>query len=171
MYHKGFVPKIWDDEYKKFDYVRQPITGEEADTWRSQGYTHETTTGKMYDSRNPMPDWVNTIANLMNLRNPGFVFYRMDTLDIMPTHVDHFNTYCRVFNKDRKEVRRAIVFLEDWKPGHYFQIDNVGVVNYKAGEYVLWAPDVPHAASNIGVEPRYTLQITCLLYTSPSPRD
>tara|TARA_B100002019_G_scaffold169146_2_gene146255 strand:- start:11825 stop:12319 length:495 start_codon:yes stop_codon:yes gene_type:complete len=164
MYHKGFVPKIWDDEYKKFDYVRQPITGEEADTWRSQGYTHETTTGKMYDSRNPMPDWVNTIANLMNLRNPGFVFYRMDTLDIMPTHVDHFNTYCRVFNKDRKEVRRAIVFLEDWKPGHYFQIDNVGVVNYKAGEYVLWAPDVPHAASNIGVEPRYTLQITGTYY-------
>ena len=164
MYHKGFVPKIWDDEYKKFDYVRQPITGEEADTWRSQGYTHETTTGKMYDSRNPMPDWVNTIANLMNLRNPGFVFYRMDTLDIMPTHVDHFNTYCRVFNKDRKEVRRAIVFLEDWKPGHYFQIDNAGVVNYKAGEYVLWAPDVPHAASNIGVEPRYTLQITGTYY-------
>ena len=164
MYHKGFVPKIWDDEYKKFDYVRQPITGEEADTWRSQGYTHETTTGKMYDSRNPMPDWVNTIANLMNLRNPGFVFYRMDTLDIMPTHVDHFNTYCRVFNKDRKEVRRAIVFLEDWKPGHYFQVDNVGVVNYKAGEYVLWAPDVPHAASNIGVEPRYTLQITRTYY-------
>ena len=164
MYHKGFVPKIWDDEYKKFYYVRQPITGEEADTWRSQGYTHETTTGKMYDSRNPMPDWVNTIANLMNLRNPGFVFYRMDTLDIMPTHVDHFNTYCRVFNKDRKEVRRAIVFLEDWKPGHYFQVDNVGVVNYKAGEYVLWAPDVPHAASNIGVEPRYTLQITGTYY-------
>ena len=164
MYHKGFVPKIWDDEYKKFDYVRQPITGEEADTWRSQGYTHETTTGKMYDSRNPMPDWVNTIANLLNLRNPGFVFYRMDTLDIMPTHVDHFNTYCRVFNKDRKEVRRAIVFLEDWKPGHYFQVDNVGVVNYKAGEYVLWAPDVPHAASNIGVEPRYTLQITGTYY-------
>ena len=118
----------------------------------------------MYDSRNPMPDWVNTIANLMNLRNPGFVFYRMDTLDIMPTHVDHFNTYCRVFNKDRKEVRRAIVFLEDWKPGHYFQVDNVGVVNYKAGEYVLWAPDVPHAASNIGVEPRYTLQITGTYY-------
>ena len=164
MYHKGFVPKIWDDEYKKFDYVRQPITGEEADTWRSQGYTHETTTGKMYDSRNPMPDWVNTIANLMNLRNPGFVFYRMDTLDIMPTRVYHFNTYCRVFNKDRKEVRRAIVFLEDWKPGHYFQVDNVGVVNYKAGEYVLWAPDVPHAASNIGVEPRYTLQITGTYY-------
>ena len=43
-------------------------------------------------------------------------------------------------------------------------VSHVGVVNYKAGEYVLWAPDVPHAASNIGVEPRYTLQITGTYY-------
>lgn len=151
---------MWDDEYKNFQYVRQPITGEEADAWRDQGYTHTTTTGKMYDSKNPMPEWVEKVASLLNLRNPGFVFYRMDTLDIMPVHVDHFNTYCKVFKKERQDVRRAIVFLEDWKPGHYFEVEQVGVVNYKAGEYVLWDADAPHAASNIGVEPRYTLQIT-----------
>jgi|SRR6056300_445623 len=160
MWHKGYLPKIWGEGYKSFDYVRQPITGAESTTWRKQGYTHNTTTGKMYDSRNPMPDWTTGVANLINLKNPGFVFYRMDTLDIMPEHVDHFTTYCKVFNQDRKNVRRAIVFLEDWKPGHYFQIDNSAIVNYKAGEYVLWHPDVPHAASNIGIEPRYTLQIT-----------
>ena len=164
MFYRGFLPILWDEEYKNFDYVRQPITGEEADTWRKQGYTHDTTTGKMYDSRNPMPEWVDKVASLLNLRNPGFVFYRMDTLDIMPVHTDHFNTYCKVFNKDRKEVRRAIVFLEDWKPGHYFEVEGNGVVNYKAGEYVLWTPDAPHAASNIGVEPRYTLQITGTYY-------
>jgi hypothetical protein len=164
MFYRGFLPILWDDEYKNFDYTRQPITGEEADIWRKQGYTHDTTTGKMYDSRNPMPEWVNKVASLLNLRNPGFVFYRMDTLDIMPVHTDHFNTYCRVFNKDRKEVRRAIVFLEEWKPGHYFEVEGNGVVNYKAGEYVLWTPDAPHAASNIGVEPRYTLQITGTYY-------
>jgi hypothetical protein len=160
MWHKGFVPRLWNDEYKNFEYVRQPITGEEANTWKAQGYTHNTTTGKMYDSRKPMPDWVEQVAKLINLKNAGFVFYRMDTLDIMPTHVDHFNTYCRVFNQERKDVRRAIVFLEDWKPGHYFEVNGSAVVNYKAGEYVLWEPDVPHAASNIGVDPRYTLQIT-----------
>lgn len=155
---------MWDDEYKNFQYVRQPITGEEADAWRDQGYTHTTTTGKMYDSKNPMPEWVEKVASLLNLRNPGFVFYRMDTLDIMPVHVDHFNTYCKVFKKERQDVRRAIVFLEDWKPGHYFEVEQVGVVNYKAGEYVLWDADAPHAASNIGVDPRYTLQITGTYY-------
>jgi hypothetical protein len=160
MFYRGFINKLWNDDFKDFNYVRQPITGEEADAWREQGYTHTTTTGKMYDSKNPMPDWVEKVSSLLNLRNPGFVFYKMDTLDIMPTHVDHFNTYCRVFNQERKNVRRAIVFLEDWKPGHYFEVEQVGVVNYKAGEYVLWDADAPHAASNIGIEPRYTLQIT-----------
>jgi len=164
MFYRGFIPKMWDDEYKNFQYVRQPITGEEADAWRDQGYTHTTTTGKMYDSKNPMPEWVEKVASLLNLRNPGFVFYRMDTLDIMPVHVDHFNTYCKVFKKERQDVRRAIVFLEDWKPGHYFEVEQVGVVNYKAGEYVLWDADAPHAASNIGVDPRYTLQITGTYY-------
>ena len=164
MWYKGTVPKIWNDDFKNFDYTRQPITGKEADTWREQGYTHETTTGKMYDSRNVMPDWVSKVAEMINLHNTGFVIYRMDTLDIMPTHVDHFNTYCRVFKQQRKDVRRAIVFLEDWKPGHYFEVGGRAVTDYVAGEYVLWHPDVPHAASNIGIDPRYTLQITGTLF-------
>ena len=160
MWTKGKCPVLWDEGYKYFNYVRQPITGAESDAWRKQGYTHENTTGKMYDSRNTMPDYAIQVAQLLNLHNPGFVFYKMDTLDIMPTHVDHYNTYCKVFNKERNEVRRAIVFLEDWKPGHYFEADSKAFVNWKAGEYVLWQPDTPHAASNIGVDPRYTLQIT-----------
>ena len=65
MFYRGFLPILWDEEYKNFDYVRQPITGEEADTWRKQGYTHDTTTGKMYDSRNPMPEWVDKVASLL----------------------------------------------------------------------------------------------------------
>jgi len=160
MWTKGKCPVIWDEEYKKFDYVRQPITGEESVAWRRQGYSHKNTTGKMYDSRNPMPDYVDEIAQMLNLRNPGFVFYKMETLDIMPTHIDHYNTYCKVFKKERQEVRRAIVFLEDWKPGHYFEVADRAFVNWKAGEFVLWHPDTPHAASNIGIDPRYTLQIT-----------
>lgn len=160
MWYKGKCPVIWDHQFKNFDYVRQPITGEETTKWHNQGYTHETTTGKMYGSVHTMPSYTQEIATLLNLKNCGFVFYRMDTLDIMPTHIDHYNTYCKVFDKTRDEVRRAIVFLEDWKPGHYFEIDGECIANYSAGEYVLWTPDVPHAASNIGIDPRYTLQIT-----------
>lgn len=160
MYIKGFVTPVWNSDFKELEYIRQPITDDSQEVWKKLGYTHDNTTGKMYDSKNPMPGWVNDVAKEINLKNCGFTIYRMDTLDVMPTHIDHYETYCRVFDKKRDEVRRAVVFLEDWKPGHYFEINGTAVVNYKAGEYVLWSPEVPHAASNIGVEPRYTLQIT-----------
>ena len=79
MWTKGKCPVLWDEGYKDFNYVRQPITGAESDAWRKQGYTHENTTGKMYDSRNPMPEYAIQVAQLLNLHNPGFVFYKMDT--------------------------------------------------------------------------------------------
>ena len=84
----------------------------------------------------------------------------MDTLDIMPVHTDHYETYSKVFEVPYNKVSRAIVFLEDWKSGHYFEIDNQAFTGWEKGDYVMWREDVPHAASNIGIEPRYTLQIT-----------
>jgi len=156
----GEILPTWGEDYKDFAYVKQFAKAEEIKKWQDMGYTHESFTGAMYGGKNPMPDWVWKIARSLNLNNPGFVFYRMDTNDIMPTHVDHFERYCAVFEIPRSKVKRAVVFLEDWKIGHYFDIANKAVVNYNAGSYVVWDCDEPHFAANIGVEPRYTLQIT-----------
>jgi hypothetical protein len=148
-------------DYLDFDYTKQPLTNsEELDTWRSQGYYHKSFLGSMYNGKNPMPEWIDEIPEALGLENCGFVFYRMDQLDIMPPHIDHFETYCKIFNVERHLVYRAIVFLEDWKPGHYFEYDGRGLVNWKQGDYVIYSTDTPHAASNIGIDPRYTLQVT-----------
>ena len=42
----------------------------------------------------------------------------------------------------------------------YFEVANKGFINWQAGDYCIWDQHVSHAASNIGIEPRYTLQIT-----------
>lgn len=160
MWTNNKIDVCWDDKYKLFPYVKQPLTDEELNTWKSQGYTHDSFTGTMYDSRNLIPEWCNNVAKQVGLEKTGFVFYKMSTNDIMPTHIDHFRRYCEVFKIKKQDVYRAIVFLEDWKPGHYFEIDNTAFCNYRAGEYVLWSHDVSHAASNIGIDDRYTLQIT-----------
>ena len=160
MWTSGKINICWGDEYRSFPYTKQPLTQNELRIWRDQGYNHESFTGMMYDSRNPMPEWCKQVAKDIELDNAGFVFYKMVTNDIMPTHVDHFRRYCEVFDIPRSKVLRAIVFLEDWRPGHYFEVDNHAFCNYKAGEYVLWSCDVAHAASNIGIDPRFTLQIT-----------
>jgi hypothetical protein len=132
----------------------------EMKKWRDMGYYHESFSGGMYDSRNPMPDWTNTVAQQLGLDNAGFVFYKMTTLDIMPQHVDHFNTYCRIFEVDRKDVYRALLFLEDWQPGQYLEIEKKALTSWKAGDYVMWQADVEHASANIGTSERFALQIT-----------
>lgn len=156
----GRVEPIWDDSYKQFEYVRQPIKQEEVDNWRAMGYTHDTFSGVMYGGKNPMPDWVYTVAEQIGLENPGFVFYKMCTMEVMPPHLDHFETYSRVFGVPRDTVYRGLVMLEDWLPGHYLEMNKEGIVNWEAGDYTVWSADVEHAASNIGTEPRWTLQIT-----------
>jgi hypothetical protein len=159
-YKIGYTKPIWTTEYKNFDYKRQSISDDEVKKWRQMGYTHNSFTGEMYDSKNPIPEWCDSVAESIGLRNCGYVIYKMNTGDIMPTHVDHFSKYCEIFNTKRELVWRTVVFLEDWQSGHYFDIGGRAFMNYKAGEWVSWSCDEPHFAANIGVNPRYTLQIT-----------
>jgi hypothetical protein len=154
------IKHLLNDDYKKFEFSVQPITKTEINRWRKIGYTHNSYAGMMYDNRNPMPDWVHSIGDHLGLLDATYTFYRMNTLDIMPPHVDHFNRYRELFCDDLNKIKRAIVFLEDWKPGHYFELNKKAIVNWSSGDYVMWDHNVEHAASNIGVEPRYTLQIT-----------
>lgn len=160
MYVNGKIEKVWDNSYKCFVYTKQSVMQSEIDYWVSLGYYHNNYTGSMYDNQNPMPIWVNDVGKNFRLKDKTYTFYRMDTLEIMPAHVDHFSKYRELFCKDITKIKRAIVFLEDWKPGHYFEVNKSGYVNWQAGNYILWDYNIEHAASNIGVEPRYTLQIT-----------
>jgi hypothetical protein len=160
MYKTGSIKNIWPDCFN-FDWINQSIQDSEKDLWDSLGYQVKSYTGHMYDNKNPMPEWVIDIGNnFPDLKNKTYTIYKMLTCEIMPTHIDHYNTYCRIFNVERSQIFRVIVFLKDWYPGHYFEISNRGVVNWKKGDWIMWSCDEPHAASNIGVEPRYTLQIT-----------
>lgn len=165
---RGHVSRFWNqDDYKKFDYVRQPLMDSEIEEWKNKGYDCvKSFSGSMYDNRNPMPDWVKRFDNIFNLKNMTYNFYKMSQLEIMPEHVDHFQTYMKLFDVEYKNVTRILVMLDDWKPGHYLEIDGVGVVNWVAGDYFMWESDVPHAAANIGIEDRYTLQITGTVFKS-----
>jgi len=161
MYTQGILIPCWSENYKKFEYKKQPVTEEEITKWQEQGYYLDNYTGNAYDNRQPMPEWIDQIGRFFSyLEDKTYTFYRMDSMEIMPPHVDHFNRYSELFCKDKSRIRRVVVFLEDWKPGHYFEINGKALVNWRQGQWVLWEPHVEHAASNIGVDPRYTLQIT-----------
>lgn len=158
----GHISRFWDqDSFKNFPYTRQPLMESEIQEWKDKGYDYvKSYSGSMYDNRNPMPDWVDRFSKIFDFKNMTYNFYKMSQLEIMPEHSDHFQTYMRLFNAEFKNIRRILVMLEDWKPGHYLEVDGTAFTNWIAGDYFIWENDVKHAAANIGTEDRYTLQIT-----------
>ena len=55
---------------------------------------------------------------------------------------------------------RAVIFLEDRKPGQFAECNGVGYSDWIAGFTLVWPWDAPHGAYNMGFDPRYTLQVT-----------
>lgn len=160
MWYRGKIEPIWAKEYKNLNYIHKPANSRDLEHWRRQGFNFDTYTGEMFAEQHNMPTWVHNVAEQIGLIDCGFTFYKMKSGIVMPKHVDHFEKYCNIFNCTKKEVWRAIVALEDWQSGHYFEINNTPIIDYTAGEYVVWSHEEQHMAANIGENKRYTLQIT-----------
>jgi hypothetical protein len=162
---KYHLPVFWDDEFKRLDYVNEEFNDTaNLERWTALGYANKFT-GDMCDMRRPQPTWNYQFIKIfqeMGWKDIGTSYYRMGTGTILPTHSDLYLRYIDIFKLQGQEhtIRRAIVFLEDWRPGHYFEGNDWPTVNWRAGDVVEWAYDAPHLAANLGLDPRYTLQIT-----------
>ena len=159
MWFQGQVELPDYNEYKNLTYEKHPAYQDDITEWKRQGYTHTSFTGAMHVVKEDYI-WLDKIAEKIGLSNCGFTFYKMSTGDIMPRHKDHFNMYQKIYNVEKSKVWRAVVVLQDWEPGHYFDIEHRAIVNYKRGEFVLFDAFCEHSAANLGLKDRYTLQIT-----------
>jgi hypothetical protein len=160
-YNFGHVEPWWTTEHTSLDYnyIPHPDNSNEI-FWNKQGFGFFNLNGQVCSLGNQVPEFALPFLTLHNWDDIGLNFYCMNQGDALPTHSDLFATYKSKFNLNSKDIWRCVVFLEDWKSGHYFEVAEQAFVNWKAGDYVVWNYDVPHYAANIGIEPRYTLQIT-----------
>ena len=162
---KYHIPAFWDDEFKRLEYVNESFNDPVSlDLWLSQGYANQFT-GDMCDMRHAQPRWNSTFIKIyteLGWQDIGTSYYRMNTGTILPVHGDLYLRYVELFNLQGQEhrIRRVVVFLEDWKSGHYFEGMGNPTTQWIAGDAVEWDYDTPHMAANLGLEPRYTLQIT-----------
>jgi hypothetical protein len=152
-------------KYKNLTYINKPFNDENTiDKWKSLGHNYERYTGLMRDQSQELPKWCYEVSKQFSLRNSGITLYCMTPGTIMPEHSDTFIKYREIMNlKSTDNVGRVVIFLEDWKSGHYFEIDETPIVKWKRGDYVMWKNDTPHMAANLGRENRYTMQITGVL--------
>jgi hypothetical protein len=159
------ISKFWDNEFKTLDYIQEPFNDTASvEQWLNQGYQNKIC-GELCDMRHRLPDWVSKFIDMYQAhgwQDIGLAFYRMPTGTVMPVHKDLYKRYIELFNLQgcEQSIHRALVLLEDWRPGHYLEVDGVPYVDWKAGQTVEWIYDTPHMAANIGLEDRYTLQIT-----------
>jgi len=162
---KSHIPRFWDDEFKDLEYVDESFNDNANVTrWLSQGYANKFT-GAMCDMRRPQPSWNHLFVKAFEeqgWQDVSTSYYRMSTGTILPTHQDLYLRYIDVFKLHGQEqrIRRAVVFLEDWQPGHYAEYLDRPCTSWRTGDIVEWTYDTPHMAANMGPTPRYTLQIT-----------
>jgi hypothetical protein len=162
---KYHISKFWDDEFKRLNYVNENFNDvENTQRWLAQGYADKFT-GDMCDMRSPQPTWNDRFVDIyreLGWKDIATSYYRMSTGTTLPTHSDLYLRYVDLFKLQGQEhrIRRSIVFLEDWKPGHYAEYNSTAKIDWQAGDVVEWCYDAPHMAANMGLEPRYTLQIT-----------
>ena len=155
---------IWDHEYKTLNYQQEQFNDPvKLAEWADMGYQN-VATGYMCDMRSPQPSWNHRIVEhfkAMGWQDIGTSYYRMGPGVILPEHSDLYTKYISLFNLQGREhtIRRAVVFLEDWKPGHYLDIMSAPIVSWQRGDVVEWTYDTPHTAANVGRTDRYTLQI------------
>lgn len=159
------IPKFWDNEYTKLDYINEDFNDNaNVQQWLKLGFPNKFT-GDMCDMRSQQPSWNKAfIATFKEIgwKDIGTSYYRMMPGTVLPTHGDLYKKYIDLFNLQGKEksIRRAVVFLEDWQSGHYAEYAGKAYTGWQAGSTVEWEYDTPHMAANLGFTPRYTLQIT-----------
>ena len=108
------------------------------------------------------PDWVHNLANEIpqDFDHHVVSVIKVDPGQTIPHHVDkHFKL--KQEHGDG-ESHRYLIFLEDWKRGHYYEVHDQPFVKWKKGDWVKFGIDDWHIAGNMGDEPFYSAQVTVL---------
>ena len=166
---RGHIEPFWTQEsFKYLNYQYKPFNNlDDLTKWKKYGYWPDKDHygGLLYDmTKAHQPSWsakiIKWFEDTFNVTNVGTSYYKMQTCHYLPTHGDTYELYRKIFDCDLEDCFRVIVFLEDWKSGHISEVDGNPITNWKAGDYIFWNSNTLHMAGNMGIEDRYTLQLT-----------
>ena len=106
------------------------------------------------------PGWVHNLATQIpqDFDHHVVSVLRVDPGQTIPCHRDHHMILQEKFGAG--DTWRYLIFLEDWKNGHYFEIQNKPVIQWRAGDWIKFHRSEWHLGSNAGWEPFYSAQIT-----------
>lgn len=134
-------------------------------SYADYGYTEHNT--KIWKTTNIDPkldfEWESFICDQLPLDKSVATLTRQDPGQILPWHEDSFY-FLRANNPDDpRPIWRFLMFMQDWKIGHFAQVQNSVYTGWKAGDTIVWHPGTYHVTANAGLEPKWTCNITGFL--------
>ena len=78
----------------------------------------------------------------------------------LPEHEDTFFKFAKTHDVDPYKCCRVNIFLEDWQSGHYFEINENPVLQWKRGDAIIIERNELHLSGNMGMTVKYTMQVT-----------
>jgi hypothetical protein len=83
--------------------------------------------------------------------------------NVIPLHRDTFFKIKTKYPDNTKTIVRCNIYLEDWKSGHFLQYNEEVDTHWKQGDGHMWDSDVLHIGANVGMENKFTLQVSGFL--------
>ena len=141
------------------------IAAQKIDFFRKWYTEHNSKYTQWIDNRDELPDEFMEIKKLTKLRFSTIACFKQDPGQATPWHFDVHRAVAEKAKKisDKKEnVKRYLLFLEDWHWGHFLQIGNSVLSHWKSGDIYTWNYGMYHLSRNGGIVPKWTCQITGL---------
>lgn len=132
--------------YQQIPEVEKYYTKENSSIWQM---FDEESPQWLHDLTEKVPqDFSHSIVSVINIP-PG---------QTIPYHVDKHYLLQKQYGQG--DTWRYLIMLEDWKSGHYFEIENIPYIQWRAGDWIKIHREDWHIAGNMGLEPFYSAQIT-----------
>lgn len=165
LMNKGKINPVWQDqEFYNLEYESRGGYGQDEYIMYGHDPYRVIINNDVYvGPMEKMPNFSSkVIEQLPTHSSYSVAFYRTPPGNILPVHKDMYCNYMKMNNiSDVNKITRYIVFLEDAKRGHLFQIEKEVLADWKRGDWISWTGSTLHAAYNLGIEHRYTMQVTC----------
>lgn len=181
FYHCGKLDLPWEtirrdletiktDQERNIPAVNNPFVkdtplAELHNEYLQYGYTeHNTKIWKTTNSKDKLTfNWESDIIKQLPLDHAIATVTRQDPGQVLPWHIDRFFLLKKYHPNDNRPIWRFLLFLEDWKIGHLLQVNNSICYHWKQGEVIVWHPGTEHLAANVGLETKWTCNITGFL--------
>jgi hypothetical protein len=157
---KTAEPATWRNRLKGQKYTVSPmIDAEERDLIEAGAPADLVLLRMQHDN---IPEIFLKMGNMFDVENAKIRIHVQYPGEVFTQHIDKLNPFSwNPGNVTDDKIRRFIVFLTDWEPGHFYQFGNESVSGWRAGDIHSFAwPHVPHCTANAGMNPRVTLQVT-----------